>query len=115
MASSQQEAKGHVLVGPSVATTSLGDLEYSVHRVPRTHRDDIKSVFPKADCEALRIVPTCQRAREDLVKVGEEVMMGNAGPRREVAQTPPPTLPLSPPPLSLLPPSISRPSDRPGD
>jgi len=69
----QEEGKGHVLVGPSVATTSLGDLEYSVHRVPRTHRDDIQSVFPKADCEALRIVPTCQRAREDLVKVGEEI------------------------------------------
>ena len=52
------------------------DLEYAIHAVPKAHRDDIKAVFPTLTADqldALKIVSTCQRAREDLVKMGEKI------------------------------------------
>lgn len=53
-------------------------MEYSVHNVPRSYRDEVRSVVHPGilsddDFERLRIVCTCQRAREDLVKMGEKV------------------------------------------
>ena len=61
-------------MGPTLLSSL--DLEYSVHSVPKAHKDDIRAVFPQLkeeDLEHLLVVPTCQRAREDLVKVGEKV------------------------------------------
>ena len=51
-------------------------LEYSIHEIPKTHKDDIVSVWPLSSpkqMNELKIVSTCQRAQEDLVKMGEKV------------------------------------------
>ena len=66
----------HLLAGPTLVENL--DLEYSVHDVPRSYRDEVRSVVHPGilsddDFERLRIVCTCQRAREDLVKMGEKV------------------------------------------
>ena len=66
----------HLLAGPTLVDEL--DLEYSVHNVPRSYRDEVRSVVHPGilsddDFERLRIVCTCQRAREDLVKMGEKV------------------------------------------
>lgn len=48
-------------------------MEYSVHEVPRAHRDEVKSVFPGTDLTGLLIIPTCQHSRCDLISVGPDV------------------------------------------
>ena len=61
----------HVLKEPTIVAGS--ELEYSI---PLALRDDVKAVLPALRAEeldGLKIVATCQRAREDLVKMGEKV------------------------------------------
>ena len=48
-------------------------MEYTVHAVPNTYRDEVKAVFPNADLDALKAVITCQKSQVDLVKQGEQV------------------------------------------
>lgn len=63
-----------MIVGPTLLESL--DLEYSVHSLPKAHKDDIRAVFPQlqeAQLKNLLVVSTCQRAREDLVTVGEKV------------------------------------------
>ena len=69
-----QEMASHVLKEPTIVAGS--ELEYSVHSIPLALRDDVKAVLPALRAEeldGLKIVATCQRAREDLVKMGEKV------------------------------------------
>lgn len=60
-------------VAPTLLDNASVDLEYSVHSVPKAHRDDVAAIFPGVDLDRVLVVPTCQRAREDLVTVGEKV------------------------------------------
>ncbi|QDZ24838.1 methylmalonic aciduria/homocystinuria type D-like protein [Chloropicon primus] len=65
---------GHVLT-PATLVGGL-DLEYSIHTVPLAQRDDVLAVvsmLSKEEAKDLKVVATCQRAREDLVTVGEQV------------------------------------------
>ena len=60
----------------AIVTPTLLDhlqLEYSVHKVPIAHKEDVRAVFPNVNVDDILIVPTCQRAKEDLVKTGEKV------------------------------------------
>ena len=55
-----------------VSTTSWG-LEYSVHSVPKRHRDEVAAVFPGLDLTGVLVVPTCQKSKMSLVNVGPDV------------------------------------------
>ena len=57
---------------PTTTLTSLPDFEYSIHSVPRTHKDEVEAIFPKADISDMLIVPTCQKSGVDLVEWGDD-------------------------------------------
>ena len=70
----------HLLLGPELIQGDGGSegkgplcMEYTVHAVPNTYRDEVKAVFPNADLDALKAVITCQKSQVDLVKQGEQV------------------------------------------
>lgn len=58
-----------------VDVTSLGpelpDFEYSIHTIPRTHRDEVQAIFPTTSIEELLVIPTCQKSAVDLVEWGD--------------------------------------------
>jgi hypothetical protein len=41
--------------------------------VPMRYKEDLKATFPGIDTKGMLIVPTCQNAAVDLVRMGEEV------------------------------------------
>ncbi|KAI3429551.1 hypothetical protein D9Q98_005639 [Chlorella vulgaris] len=65
-----QKAAGTLLL--PVTTTPWG-LEYSVHECPRRHRDDVAALFPTTSLDDMLVIPTCQQAELDLVRMGEKV------------------------------------------
>lgn len=40
---------------------------------PRTHKDELAALFPGIDVSDMLIIPTCQRAELDLVRMGPEI------------------------------------------
>ena len=55
-----------VLVGP------YPDFEYSIHTIPRTHKDEVSAIFPGVSTDDMLVVPTCQRSAVDLVEWGDD-------------------------------------------
>ena len=53
-------------------TGSYPDFEYSVHTVPRTHRDEVQAIFPSTPVDDMLIIPTCQKSSVDLVEWGDD-------------------------------------------
>ncbi|KAI8106817.1 hypothetical protein M9434_001471 [Picochlorum sp. BPE23] len=53
-------------------TATLWGMEYSIHECPKTHRDDVASIFPQEDMQGMLIVPTCQKSDVNLVGWGEQ-------------------------------------------
>ncbi len=41
--------------------------------LPARHRDEVAAVFPRAELAGILVMPTCQRATVDLVRVGDEI------------------------------------------
>lgn len=54
-------------------TTSLWNMEYSVHACPPAMAREVQSVFPDVNLSGMLIVPTCQQADYDLVRTGEKI------------------------------------------
>ncbi|KAL4855255.1 ATP-dependent RNA helicase DDX1 [Chlorella vulgaris] len=65
-----QKAAGTLLL--PVTTTPWG-LEYSIHECPRRHRDDVAALFPTTSLDDMLVIPTCQQAELDLVRMGAKV------------------------------------------
>ncbi|CAG9461946.1 unnamed protein product [Pedinophyceae sp. YPF-701] len=53
-------------------TTNPWGMEWSAHRLPKRHRDEVQAVFPDRDVTDVLVVPTCQHAVVDLVEFGPE-------------------------------------------
>jgi len=61
-----------------VAVLNRGEVEYSIHACPKALFREAKFVFPFMQKDmaaegALLVIPTCQKALHDLVKVGPEI------------------------------------------
>lgn len=57
---------------PTVLQAPYPDFEFSVHSIPRTHRDEVAAIFPNVSTEDMLVVPTCQRSAVDLVEWGDD-------------------------------------------
>ena len=57
---------------PSPSSPSHHHTNPSLLALPRQMLREVASVFPGVDVEGVAVVPTCQRARVDLVRTGEE-------------------------------------------
>lgn len=58
---------------PTLLQFEKGDIEVSTHIVSGTVKREVDIVFPNQACNAVVAVPTCQRARFDLVNIGPEI------------------------------------------
>ena len=60
-----------VLVDVTSLDPELPDFEYSIHTIPRTHRDEVQAIFPTMSIDELLVIPTCQKSAVDLVEWGD--------------------------------------------
>lgn len=67
------ERYGSTLLAPHKYTTPLGEMEVSVHICRPPFIREVDMVLPNKDLKNLLCIPTMQHAREDLVKVGDEI------------------------------------------
>ena len=54
-------------------TSSSGEIEVSAHQCGKPFLREIENVLPGIDSTALIAIPTMQHAREDLVKIGDNI------------------------------------------
>ena len=67
------ERYGTTLLAPNKYTTPLGEMEVSAHVCRSPFIREVEMVLPNHDLKNLVCIPTMQHAREDLVKVGDEI------------------------------------------
>ncbi|KAG0311431.1 hypothetical protein BGZ99_010171 [Dissophora globulifera] len=61
------------VIPPSMSTTTLATLEYSVHTSPRRLTRDLATVFPNQDLTNLLVVPTFQKCKSEMVAWDAEI------------------------------------------
>jgi hypothetical protein len=64
---------GKTLIPPMTLTTQHGAMEVSMHQCRDAFLREMEMVLPGKPLENLLCVPTMQHAREDLVKVGDNI------------------------------------------
>jgi hypothetical protein len=64
---------GKLLFPVTRFTSSSGEIEVSAHQCGKPFLREIENVIPGIDSTALIAIPTMQHAREDLVKIGDNI------------------------------------------
>ena len=67
------ERYGTTLLAPYKLVTPLGEMEVSAHMCRSPFINEAKTVLPNNDLANLICIPTMQHAREELVKIGDEI------------------------------------------
>ncbi len=57
---------------PTVLEAPYPDFEYSIHTIPRTHKDEVAAIFPGVSMDDMLVIPTCQKSAVDLVEWGDD-------------------------------------------
>ena len=64
---------GKTVIAPVTLTTKHGDMEISMHQCRAAYLREMQMVLPGKNLENLLCLPTMQHAREDLVKIGDNI------------------------------------------